>query len=39
FFYCPGNSRHEVIRMLEKNGGQVKRYEFVTTGLQTWTTS
>lgn len=39
FFYCPGNSRHEVIKMLEQNGGQVKRYEFVTTGLQTWTTS
>ncbi len=37
FFYCPGNSRHKVIRMLEQNGGQVKRYEFVTLGLQTWT--
>jgi len=36
FFYCPGNSRHKVIKMLEQNGGQVKRYEFVTTGLQTW---
>jgi D-glycero-alpha-D-manno-heptose-7-phosphate kinase len=37
FFYCPGNSRHRVIKMLEENGGQVKRYEFVTSGLQTWT--
>lgn len=37
FFYCPGNSRHEVIQKLEAMGGQVKRYEFVTTGLQTWT--
>ena len=37
FFYCPGNSRHRVIKMLEENGGQVKRYEFVTNGLQTWT--
>jgi D-glycero-alpha-D-manno-heptose-7-phosphate kinase len=36
-FYCPGNTRHQVIQMLEQNGGQVKRYEFVTTGLQTWT--
>jgi len=36
-FYCPGNTRHQVIKMLEENGGQVKRYEFVTTGLQTWT--
>jgi len=39
FFYCPGNTRHNVIKMLEENGGQVKRYEFVTTGLQTWTVS
>lgn len=37
FFYCPGNSRHDVISKLEQSGGQVKRYEFVTTGLQTWT--
>ncbi len=37
FFYCPGNARHSVINMLNKNGGQVKRYEFVTTGLQSWT--
>lgn len=37
FFYCPGNTRHKVIEMLTKNGGQVKRYEFVNTGLQTWT--
>lgn len=36
FFYCPGNTRHQVIKTLEKNGGQVKRYEFVTSGLQTW---
>jgi D-glycero-alpha-D-manno-heptose-7-phosphate kinase len=37
FFYCPRNTRHKIIEMLEQNGGQVKRYEFVTTGLQTWT--
>ncbi len=36
FFYCPGNSRHNVIKTLEQHGGQVKRYEFVTQGLQTW---
>lgn len=39
FFYCPGNTKHKIIEMLEQNGGQVKRYEFVTTGLQTWTIS
>lgn len=39
FFYCPANTRHNVIKMLEQNGGQVKRYEFVNTGLQTWTIS
>ncbi len=38
FFYCPGNARHNVINMLSKNGGQVKRYEFVTNGLQSWIT-
>lgn len=37
FFYCPGNSRHNVIQTLDNTGGQIKRYEFVTTGLQTWT--
>ncbi len=37
FFYCPGNSRHKVIETLEKEGGQVKRYQFVKEGLQTWT--
>ncbi len=37
FFYCPQNSRHNVIKELEHNGGQVKRYEFITSGLQTWT--
>jgi D-glycero-alpha-D-manno-heptose-7-phosphate kinase len=36
FFYCPGNSRHNVIKTLEQNGGHVKRYEFVNIGLQTW---
>lgn len=37
FFYCPGTVRHQVIDMLNQNGGQVKRYEFVTQGLQSWT--
>lgn len=37
FFYCPKNTRHQVIRALDHIGGNVKRYEFVTKGLQTWT--
>lgn len=37
FFYCPGNSRHSVIRALESLGGQVKRYEFCHKGLKSWT--
>ena len=37
FFYCPGNSRSKVIESLKKFGGQVKRYEFTSKGLSTWT--
>jgi D-glycero-alpha-D-manno-heptose-7-phosphate kinase len=37
FFYCPNNSRNTVINELEKLGGQVKRYDFTTEGLKTWT--
>jgi D-glycero-alpha-D-manno-heptose-7-phosphate kinase len=36
FFYCPGNSRHKVIKTLESFGGQVKRYEFTNRGLNSW---
>jgi D-glycero-alpha-D-manno-heptose-7-phosphate kinase len=36
FFYCPGNTRQQVIKALERFGGQVKRYEFTTQGLTTW---
>jgi D-glycero-alpha-D-manno-heptose-7-phosphate kinase len=36
FFYCPGNSRHKVIKTLESFGGQVKRYEFTERGLSSW---
>ena len=34
--YCPNNTRGNVIRALQRFGGQVKRYEFTTTGLMTW---
>ncbi|MCB2221693.1 MAG: dehydrogenase [Bacteroidetes bacterium] len=36
-FYCPDNTRNNVIKALEKFGGGVKRYEFTTQGLTTWT--
>lgn len=35
-FYCPENTRSQVVKTLESFGGQVKRYEFTTTGLTTW---
>ena len=37
FFYCPGNSRFEVIKALEQFGGHARRYEFTRHGLETWT--
>jgi D-glycero-alpha-D-manno-heptose-7-phosphate kinase len=37
FFYCPSNSRFKVIEALNKLGGQIKRYEFTTKGLKSWT--
>ncbi len=36
FFYCPENTRPQVVKTLESFGGQVKRYEFTSTGLTTW---
>ncbi len=36
FFYCPNNSRDKVIKALKAFGGDVKRYEFTTRGLSTW---
>jgi len=37
FFYCPGNTRSQVISSLKRFGGQTKRYEFTPKGLSTWT--
>ena len=37
FFYCPGNTRYQVVESLLKFGGQVKRYGFTKHGLSTWT--
>ncbi|MGB4843129.1 MAG: dehydrogenase [Ferruginibacter sp.] len=35
-FYCPGNSRYEVIKALKNFGGEVREYSFVNHGLTTW---
>ncbi len=35
-FYCPGNSRHSVIKALQKFGGEFRRYQFTDLGLETW---
>ena len=37
-FYCPGNTRYQVIRTLETYGGSIKPYYFSKQGLNTWTT-
>jgi D-glycero-alpha-D-manno-heptose-7-phosphate kinase len=37
FFYCPGNTRYNVIDDLSAFGGSVRRYEFTKYGLETWT--
>ena len=35
-FYCPDNTRLKVINSLKKFGGEIKRYEFTTSGVTTW---
>jgi D-glycero-alpha-D-manno-heptose-7-phosphate kinase len=37
FFYCPGNSRFNVIKTLREKGLKLQRYTFQTIGLDTWT--
>ena len=37
FFYCPALSRHSVADTLKQFGGTIRRYEFTTEGLKTWT--
>ena len=36
-FYCPGNTKYNVVKSLEKFGGVHRRYQFVEHGLMTWT--
>lgn len=35
-FYCPGNTRFNVIRALEAENVQLQRFNFATHGLTTW---
>ncbi len=35
-FYCPGNTRHAVIKTLNSFGGTVRDYSFTKYGLTTW---
>jgi D-glycero-alpha-D-manno-heptose-7-phosphate kinase len=37
FFYCPGNSRYEVIHCLQKFGGNIHSFQFTKSGLCSWT--
>lgn len=37
FFYCPENTRYNVVNRLQQFGGSVRRFEFINTGLETWT--
>ncbi len=37
FFYCPENTRFNVIKALEEKGGKSQRYQFTEEGLTTWT--
>jgi D-glycero-alpha-D-manno-heptose-7-phosphate kinase len=36
-FYCPGNSRYQVIETLQNFGGVVRPFSFTKSGLKTWT--
>jgi D-glycero-alpha-D-manno-heptose-7-phosphate kinase len=36
-FYCPGNSRYNVIEALKRFGGEFRRFNFTEHGLVTWT--
>lgn len=36
-FYCPNNSKYNVMNALEKYGGHCRQYQFVDYGLTSWT--
>jgi len=35
-FYCPENSRYNVIERLKKFGGEFRRYQFTKCGVESW---
>lgn len=35
-FYCPGSTKFAVQEALQEFGGEIRRYEFTTNGLTTW---
>lgn len=35
-FYCPGNSKYNVINSLKKYGGSAKHFKFTSDGLTSW---
>lgn len=37
FFFCPENTRFSVIEALRPFGGEVRNFQFIDTGLTTWT--
>jgi len=38
-FYCPGNSRYNVIDALNKLGGEFRRYNFTNDGMISWSSN
>lgn len=36
-FYCPANTRHQVIETLNTFGGNISRYQFTQHGITSWT--
>jgi D-glycero-alpha-D-manno-heptose-7-phosphate kinase len=36
FYYCPGNTRFNVITELKKFGGTIQPFQFTKSGLKTW---
>jgi len=36
-FYCPGNTRYDVLEALEEQGGDVYKFSFTNEGLNSWT--
>lgn len=36
-FYCPGNTRYQVIEALRQCNGKIREYTFTKFGLQSWT--